>query len=227
MVSIISPDSSSPAFSASFPNFSTSSTSVTSPSFSPSGNNLLVVLASWTGSYSVSPSISDTLPGSYDHPVHYSSAIFGAASGVDIWTKFITAPGSTSVNVSWSGSEGFETVYMRVLVLDNCNSSQSGVASNRSHSGLGGSGSSEVSLAPNYTGSWIVAITAVTGNTGLTLTTVSNFTPLDFYHQASGDFEYGNADGANETGPSGSTTVGWSFNQSGVPNATGALEIAA
>ena len=38
------------------------------------------------------------------------------------------------------------------------------------------------------------------GNTGLTLTTVSNFTPLDFYHQASGDFEYGNADGANETG---------------------------
>lgn len=230
MSSIISLDPSSPAFAASFPNFSTSSTSETSPSFSPLPGSLLVVLASWTGSYSVSPSISDTFGGgSYSHPVHFSSAIFGAASGVDIWTRYLsTAPSSSmNVKVSWSGSEGFETVFMRVLVLDNCNSSQSGVASNRSHSGLGGSGSSEVSLAPNYTGSWIVAITAVTGNTGLTLTTVSNFTPLDFYHQASGDFEYGNADGANETGPSGSTTVGWSFNQSGVPNATGALEIAA
>jgi hypothetical protein len=132
-----------------------------------------------------------------------------------------------AVKVSWSGSEGFETVYMRVLVLENCNSSQSGVASKTSHSGLGGSGSSEVSLKPNNTGSWIVAITAVTANTGLSLTTVSNFTQLDFYHKASGNFEYGNADGANKTGPSGPTKVGWSFNQSGVPNATGALEITA
>ncbi len=140
MSSIISLDPSSPAFAASFPNFSTSSTSETSPSFSPLPGSLLVVLASWTGSYSVSPSISDTSGGgSYSHPVHFSSAIFGAASGVDIWTRYLsTAPSSSmNVKVSWSGSEGFETVFMRVLVLDNCNSSQSGVASNRSHSGLG------------------------------------------------------------------------------------------
>ena len=52
MSSIISLDPSSPAFAASFPNFSTSSTSETSPSFSPLPGSLLVVLASWTGSYS-------------------------------------------------------------------------------------------------------------------------------------------------------------------------------
>ena len=195
---------------------------LTTASFSPPAKSLLVVCVSSCGAYSVTNTVSDSLGGSYGNPVHYSAGLFGTHGNVDIFTGYLAAaPGPMTITVSCAYSGTLATWYCKVLVLTGCDSAQAGVANGTSN---GSSGSGEVTLTPNFTNSWIVAVTDINTASGMTQSPVANFTQIDWHQFVSGSFDYDNGCGANETGPSGSTTVGWTFSKSG-PNSTGALEI--
>lgn len=196
----------------------------TTATFAPPANSLLVVCVSGTEAYSVTNTVSDSVGGSYSNPVHYSAGLLGTHGAVDIFTRYLTtAPGNMTITVSSTFSGTLATWYFKVLVLTGCDSGQSGIASGTSN---GSSASSEVTLTPNFTGSWIVGITDINASKGFTRSPVTNFTEIDWHTFTSGSFDYDNGCGANETGPSGSTVIGWTFSSSG-PNSTGALEIKA
>jgi hypothetical protein len=215
---------------ASSPNASetTSSNSVTSVSFSPPADSLLVILCSWAGTYSSDPTCTDSVGGTYAHPVHYSPGITGNGEGVDIYTRYLSsAPGSMQVGYDVNGGGTPANAFMAILVLDNCASSQTGAESGTSDSGIGGSSSSEVTVTPSGTGSWLVCISGIGINTsGTTITPVTSFTTIFNTYSGAGTGNNFLA-GANETGPSGSTTSGWSFSHTNVINSTGVLEILA
>jgi hypothetical protein len=221
MTSNITLDSSTPALTT-----DANSNSVTSASFSPPADSLLVILCAFSQNYSSSPTISDSVGGSYSHPVHYSSNAFGSNEGVDIYIRYLTtAPGSMTVTYTVNGGLSASTNnYIHPLVLNNADSDQSGVETDTSSSGLGGSSSAEVTFTPTYSGSWIVGMSPLLVNSaGTTATGVSGMTTIDNTIGAGASDAV--LDGANETGPSGSTTFGWTFNKSNVTNVTGAMEI--
>jgi hypothetical protein len=198
----------------------------TSPSFSPPANSLLVVCASWSGGSSLVPTVSDSAGSTYSHPVHIASGSFNSTCGADIWlTYFNTAPGSITVTVNWSGGGGHAPAmaFLGPLVLNHTNSNQTGANSGTSQSSISGSTSSEVTFTPADSGSWVVLVTG-TGQVSIpTPGTVSNFTSIQWVNDATGPAAAGY--GANETGPSGSTTYGFTFGSNNPVNASGALEI--
>jgi hypothetical protein len=197
----------------------------TSVSFSPPANSLLVVCVSECEAYSVTNTITDSKGGSYANPVHYSAGLFGTHGAVDIFTRYLSsAPGNMTINVTPTYSGSMSMYFFKILVLTGCNSSQSGVASGTSN---GSSTSAEVTLTPNFNGSWVVGVCDINTATTLVRTPVANFTEIDWFASTQGGFNYDGGDGAYEGGTTAGVagTIGWTFNKSG-PNSTGALEIA-
>jgi hypothetical protein len=186
------------------------SSPLTSASFSPPANSLVVVCTSWTGSYSVTATCKDSLANSFSNELHFSQGITGNSAGFDIFEGYYsTAPGNITITTTWSGGSGFDDVYMKVLVLTNCTSSQSGVASGTAHGTSGTPG--QVTITPAYTGSWIVSIGAMLGHAGFTISTVNstsidkrNITSTNVFEGATGALESGTTAGVNQT-------VGWTL----------------
>jgi hypothetical protein len=198
--------------------------SLTTATFTPPllGSSLLVVCAAATFTTNNAFSVSDSAGNSYiSGPSFNGGGFFGAGASFAMFQCYLmSSPGAMTVSMSYSET-AVNDIWLKVLVLNGANSNQTGTAQGHSHSGPGGTTSSEVTLTPNPSGSsWIVACTSVGGGQSPP-SRVSNFTDISWLEN-SGNGSFGT--GANGTGPTGSTKVGW-FGMATLPNATGAWEI--
>lgn len=152
-------------------------TSLTTASFSPPANSLLVVMTSfeYQAANASTPvfTVSDSVSGTYAA----GPSVFDSTRGMAaIWTRYLfTAPGAMTVTITNSGPSATHGQVLAVYVLNNAGSVQTKAATATAHStgmtGWIGAITSTVS------GSWVLA--ACAGSVMGTITPLSSTTTLE------------------------------------------------
>ena len=160
-------DASTPAFASQ----ATGAASITSASFSPPSNSLLVIGVGHSGSGFISATAMTDSLGSH---LTYTDAVGVVEGGnhaySDFWIAPVgSAPGAMTVTASWTGSAAFGDA-MGILVLTGAAVSQVGAAQNTATAASGTPAAPSVAVTTTANGSWVFGF--VTNSTSATAPTI-------------------------------------------------------
>jgi hypothetical protein len=157
--------------------------SLTTASFSPPANALLVVMTSfdYQAANTTSPvfTISDSASGTYTA----GPSVFDGSRGIAaIWTRYLfTAPGAMTVSISNSGPSATHGQILAVYVLNNAGSVQTEAASDTADSATAVTAWT-MGITTTVSGSWVLA--AAAGAALGTITPQSTTTGLETYQDS-------------------------------------------
>ena len=190
-------------------------TSLTTASFSPPANSLLVVLTSfeYQAANASTPvlTVSDSVSGTYaDGP----SVFDGSRGMAAIWTRYLfTAPGAMTVTIANSGPTATHGQILAVYVLDNAGSVQAKGATATGHSATAVTAWTE-GITTTVSGSWVLAAGA--GSVLGTVTPESTTTGLENDQDSTDEVSLLTGKQCAATVNPGAITLGWASSAAGL-----------